>query len=56
MENLLHDCLQCGGDLQVDARTGVLTCIYCGRQYHDGVEGISHDIKEIVTIEEVGRE
>ena len=49
MENLLHDCLQCGGDLQVDARTGVLTCIYCGRQYHDGVEGISHDIKEIVS-------
>ena len=44
----LEVCLQCGGELQADPRTGVLECIYCHRKHVGGTESFSDDLKRIV--------
>lgn len=41
-------CLQCGGEIQPDPRTGIPTCIYCGRTYKNSVADCSYDLQEIV--------
>lgn len=44
----LEVCLQCGGELQADPRTGVLECIYCHRKHVGGTESFSDELKRIV--------
>ena len=44
----ITECLQCGGDLKTNPKTGVPTCIYCGREYKDSVGSYSYDLQEIV--------
>ncbi len=44
----IKDCLQCGGELRPDPKTGIPTCIYCGRTYKHSVEDFSYEIQEIV--------
>ncbi len=49
MKNMeISCCLQCGGELKIHPRTGIPTCIYCGREYKNSVEGFSYDLQEIV--------
>ena len=47
-EMKITKCLQCGGDLKTNLKTGVPTCIYCGREYKDSVGSYSYDLQEIV--------
>ena len=46
-------CIVCGGDLQPDPRTGIPTCIYCGRQYKDATEGFSAELQEISNLRQL---
>ena len=40
-------CLECGGDLKPGVRTGIMTCIYCGREYPKEVAGFEDALQEI---------
>ena len=43
-------CLECGGTLEPNPKTGVPTCIYCGREFKHSVDDFSIDIKSIVDL------
>ena len=40
-------CLQCGGTLKPNPRTGFIECIYCHRQYRDTTNTSDEEIQEI---------
>ena len=40
-------CLECGGDIEVNPRTGIPECIYCHRVYKSGVNSYDGDLQEI---------
>ena len=40
-------CLECGGDIEVNPRTGVPECIYCHRVYKSGVISYDDDLQEV---------
>ena len=41
-------CLHCGGDVRLDPRTGIPTCLNCRREYKDTLEDTSYELQEIV--------
>ena len=49
MSEIIKECLHCGGTIEINAKTGIPTCIYCGRQYKDSVGDLSGELREIVS-------
>ena len=41
-------CLQCGGDIKPNPKTGIPTCIYCDTEYLSVVDEASYDLQDIV--------
>lgn len=53
MPETIQKCLTCGGELQANARTGIPTCIYCGRAYRNAVDSYSGKLSEITNRRQV---
>lgn len=53
MGNEITKCTTCGGDLVPDPRTGIPTCIFCGRQHKKDVDDYSLELKEIVRLRQM---
>ena len=47
-EPTTRKCLQCGGEIHVDSKTGMPTCIYCGTEYKNLEGGFTYELEEIV--------
>ncbi len=46
-QEVITKCLTCGGELKPNARTGIPTCVYCGRAYRSGAESCSAELADI---------
>ena len=53
MREQVEKCLSCGGEIEVDRRTGKPTCTYCGREYASDVKSFTPELKEIARLRQL---